>query len=81
MNRDLERLMDQYKTAKAGADRLIKSKLQHIAELFEECDPREMVFANEICVEFCRLFQLLEQKYTQNEEPRPERSFWGRWSK
>lgn len=72
MNRELAHLMERYALPKSGADRLIKSKLQHIAELFEECDPREMVFANEICVEFCRLFQLLEQKYTQNEEPRPE---------
>lgn len=74
MNQDLERLMEQYAAAKNSADRLIRQKLKHIAELFEECDPREMVFAQEICAEFCRLFELLEQKNAPKEGARPEQA-------
>ena len=71
MHKELESLIFEYGDATTPKDRLIRRKLQSIGALFEECGAGELVFAEEICAEFCRVFRLLEEKYQWDEAETP----------
>ncbi len=62
-SRELDLLIKEYKDAATNEDKLILRKLEAIAYLCADCKSDELIFANEITVEFCRLIKLLREQH------------------
>lgn len=61
-NSELEALLREYSDLTENEDILIKLKLENIARLVSNCNGSEMLFANEITNEFCRIIHLLQKQ-------------------
>lgn len=61
-NSELESLLREYSDLTEKEDVLIKLKLENITRLASGCKSDEMLFANEITNEFCRIIQILKKQ-------------------
>lgn len=58
--RELDELIREYSNSTAKEDIIIKLKLEGIRSIIANCGDDEMIFANEITAEFCRLIRMLQ---------------------
>jgi hypothetical protein len=58
--RELDDLIREYSNSTAKEDIIIKLRLEGIRNIIANCGDDEMIFANEITTEFCRLIRMLQ---------------------
>lgn len=62
---EFSNLLEEYQNPTTREDKLIKSKLDSIISLYDNCDVKEREFADEILLEFSRIVTLLKNQHRQ----------------
>jgi len=75
--RELEHLIEEYKSGTSKEDKLVLRKLEAIAVLLDDCAESEFTFAGEITAEFCRIIDKINNKM---EKDISDITFSGRFS-